>query len=198
MTLQERKTALRTAGRCYICIQRGHRASECQPTRRCVRCDGSHHVFICDAPNSRLKNSQQQSSTPAAQSTSTPTPTTSSPPIVPQKGTMMRPPAQGGQTPDSTHVVATHTPSSDDISLKTAMVVLYGPHGATKRVRCLLDTASHRTYITTEVAEFLNLKITGAEKLNVSGYGGGFTASNMKRFSVGVGRQDSKEPRCQL
>lgn len=52
-------------------------------------------------------------------------------------------------------------------------------------------TASHRTYITTEVAYFLGLAATVTEKLNVSGYGGGYTTSQMKRFAVGVGRQDS-------
>ena len=110
----------------------------------------------------------------------------------------MKLPAQGGQQSGSTHIVATHTPSSDDVSLKTSMVTLFGPNGSVKRVRCLLDTASHRTYLTTEVAEFLGLVPTGTERLNVSGYGGGYVASNMKRFAVGVGRQDGERPDCQL
>lgn len=64
------------------------------------------------------------------------------------------------------------------------MVTLYGPSGTTRRVRCLLDTAIHRTYLTTEVAEFLRLKEIGADQLNVSGYRGGYRSSNMKKYTL--------------
>lgn len=179
MSTAARKGALREAGRCYICTQRGHRADQCTSGRSCHRCQGKHHIFICDSPETRYPGSQPPgSNTPQTNSTTKTTPGNSVLPR-PQQGTYMQPP-----NPGSSHVCAAHTLSSADITLKTAMVVLYGPHGATKRIRCLLDTASHRTYITEEVAEFLELNKTGIENLNVGGYGGGYVSSSLTRYTL--------------
>ena len=44
-----RKTLARKYGRCFLCLFKGHRASNCTVKRRCNVCKGAHHVALCDA-----------------------------------------------------------------------------------------------------------------------------------------------------
>ena len=41
------KQALRKAGRCFVCLRRGHISRECRSHVRCPKCGGKHHVSIC-------------------------------------------------------------------------------------------------------------------------------------------------------
>ena len=43
----QRKDILRRNRRCFICLQRGHRARECE-RRKCRKCHGSQHQSICE------------------------------------------------------------------------------------------------------------------------------------------------------
>ena len=47
--IDTRKNILKRDGRCFHCLARGHRAQECDPSRRCRRCQGGHHQSICTA-----------------------------------------------------------------------------------------------------------------------------------------------------
>ena len=44
---------LKKANRCFLCLNRGHTASNCgkKGKARCVRCKKSHHISICDDGN---------------------------------------------------------------------------------------------------------------------------------------------------
>ena len=46
--VNERKNILVKYGRCFKCIQKGHRARDCKSIELCNKCGRSHHISICD------------------------------------------------------------------------------------------------------------------------------------------------------
>lgn len=47
--IDERKKLLFKFGRCFKCIDRGHRTPDCQITVKCKSCKGFHNTCLCDA-----------------------------------------------------------------------------------------------------------------------------------------------------
>ena len=39
----------RKYGRCFLCLFKGHRASNCSNKFRFKNCSGSHHIALCEA-----------------------------------------------------------------------------------------------------------------------------------------------------
>ncbi|GIY73017.1 hypothetical protein CEXT_687471 [Caerostris extrusa] len=71
-----------------------------------------------------------------------------------------------------------------EVLLMTLMVEVVSGN-MTKRVRCLLDCGSQRSYILRSTAEALHLKSFSSEKLTHSLFGGARTESkNHKRYSM--------------
>ena len=55
--VEERRKKLREAGRCFICLRRGHLARLCHSKKKCAHCSGRHHDSICSRvapPRQRL------------------------------------------------------------------------------------------------------------------------------------------------
>ena len=46
---KNRKNIARKYGRCFPCLFKGHRASNCNNKIRCKNCNGSHHIALCEA-----------------------------------------------------------------------------------------------------------------------------------------------------
>lgn len=46
-SVEERKRLLRDAGRCFVCLRRGHIVRQCTSKGRCPHCRGRHHGSIC-------------------------------------------------------------------------------------------------------------------------------------------------------
>ena len=44
---QARSEILRKDGRCFLCLGKGHKVSQCTATRRCRHCKKKHHQSIC-------------------------------------------------------------------------------------------------------------------------------------------------------
>ena len=42
-----RREVLMKEGRCFLCLSSGHRANQCNSTRRCRKCNRRHHQSIC-------------------------------------------------------------------------------------------------------------------------------------------------------
>ena len=42
-----RKNIARKYGRCFLCLFKSHRASNCNNKVRCKNCNGSHHITLC-------------------------------------------------------------------------------------------------------------------------------------------------------
>ncbi|XP_071042998.1 uncharacterized protein [Parasteatoda tepidariorum] len=72
---------------------------------------------------------------------------------------------------ETNNVVSNSSSGSADILLQTLQIRVLGP-SKTKVVRCLCDSASQRSYITRDVAEYLNLKTDHSEFLTHSLFGG--------------------------
>ena len=68
-TLNARKDVLKSSGRCFICLRKGHLAGNCRSGRRCYHCKGQHHGSICktrrahDPPTDTLQYSPPISTT---------------------------------------------------------------------------------------------------------------------------------------
>ena len=46
-----RKTLARKFGRCFKCLDKGHRANNCSVSTKCKKCNGTHRVALCDNDN---------------------------------------------------------------------------------------------------------------------------------------------------
>ena len=46
---ESRKQVLRNKGRCYLCLKSGHLSRNCKSPVKCFKCQGAHHVAICDS-----------------------------------------------------------------------------------------------------------------------------------------------------
>ena len=42
-----RKQILRSSGRCYNCLRKGHIGRRCRSLSKCQQCKGGHHISIC-------------------------------------------------------------------------------------------------------------------------------------------------------
>ena len=79
---EERKRALRTSGRCYICLRRNHISRNCRSQARCNKCNGRHHSSLCstssNAGASALATQPSVSGNRPSASTGTPQASTTS------------------------------------------------------------------------------------------------------------------------
>lgn len=46
-SVDARKQALRSSGRCFNCLGRGHLSRTCRSSTRCSNCRGKHHTSVC-------------------------------------------------------------------------------------------------------------------------------------------------------
>ena len=74
--LGERKNILRRDGRCFVCLQFGHRGNQC--SKKCRQCSGKHHQSICEKrspgprdPGTEQEPNQSENTSVKAASTST-------------------------------------------------------------------------------------------------------------------------------
>ena len=58
-----RKNVARKYGRCFICLPKGHRASNCRNKSKCSVCNGSHHVALCNKDR-EVESKEEKSACP--------------------------------------------------------------------------------------------------------------------------------------
>ena len=60
-----RKTLVLKYGRCFLCLVKGHRASNCSSKIKCRNCNRAHHVALCDASlrDEKTDKNEQESHT---------------------------------------------------------------------------------------------------------------------------------------
>ena len=57
---RKRKQILRSSGRCFVCLRRGHISRNCRSRGRCRGCGGRHHTTICDQTVTQTENGSTQ------------------------------------------------------------------------------------------------------------------------------------------
>jgi len=150
---KERKDILRKFARCYKCLVKGHRASDCKQTIVCVNCKGEHHSALCNKAKGveEAHGGRNDSNAPSNNDTS-------------------RPGAQKVASPGNYYVGA-----GGKVALQTAQARV-----GIARVRVLFDSGSHKSFITTKVAETAGLTSVRREWLNVCTFGGGTGKSGLR------------------
>ena len=71
---------------------------------------------------------------------------------------------------NASNTITASTTSDADVLLKTATVLLRGPNG-TRKILCFFDDGSQKSFIRKELADELNLEITGQDNLMISHFG---------------------------
>ena len=118
--VEARKQILKSSGRCYTCLRKGHIGRDCRSRSKCTRCNGRHHISICEKDSQRESMQSSPISVPAA-----PTPQPDPPRTTPtfqSRGT--------GLNPDATVYTATPTASlyvdaDKTVLLQTAQADIY-------------------------------------------------------------------------
>ena len=65
--VQARKNILRNKSRCFVCLRSGHVGRNCKSKLKCHRCNGRHHISICeDSSHSGPQSSSGGSNVPKA------------------------------------------------------------------------------------------------------------------------------------
>ena len=153
--INARKEALRKAGRCYVCLRKGHISRECRSTGSCNKCRGRHHNTICPR---RIESTVNQ-------------PTTS--PDLTAEGQEGTNQASGGiHRPTNVTYVDSQTP----ILLQTARLQLCNPNDTLAPPRCvearaIMDSGSQRSYVTCRLRESLHLPTKRTESLHIKTFG---------------------------
>ena len=136
-TVTARKEEIK--GHCFICLKQGHQQKNCTVKKACVYCKqrNIHHRGLCITKFPVEKSSEM---------------------------------AHSVTEPLSATVATEHTLLSSDeqVLMQTTTVEVENLQRSRQvTTRLLLDTGSQRTFITNELAEKLQLPITGSETLTV-------------------------------
>ena len=138
---EQRKQMLRTSGRCFVCLRRGHLSRQCRSKSRCPNCRGRHHSSICTT-SSEPTNSQSNTN-PTPMNTGT-TPHTSL--LVGAKETVLL----------QTASIKVYNPDNRDKHVQ---------------IRAIFDTGSQQSYVTRNIKEALDLKPSETKAITVMTFG---------------------------
>ena len=143
-----RKSILKSSGRCFNCLRKGHMSRFCRSTSRCQRCKRKHHTSICEPGGE-----QRQPSSLATPSLSGLSPNA--------------PPFQSSQT---TSNVCSNL--SRVVFLQTARAMIKNPtDGSMIEVRVLFDGGSQRSYLSERARDLLHLEACGEHSLSIATFG---------------------------
>ena len=151
----ERKCLLSRYARCFLCLNKGHRAFQCRTKILCKHCKGKHHSLICSSRHCRptsIDKSNISANKEAKLQTSAST-------------KHLNPDAEVwvGST-------GSFCPTSGErVALQTALAKV---EGSEKRKVCVLfDSGSKKTFISAKVVDKLELKPLREEQLGIKTFG---------------------------
>ena len=148
--LDERKRIIRKFGRCFICLQKGHRAAECRKTYKCKNCRESHHTSICN--NEQQEQDVNESDGSGVVVGISHDSGNGEPPVVESSGLHVR---NGGS-----------------IALQTAQAILRIKNGKQPvKCRVMFDSGSQRSFVTTAIVKLLGGKPMEKEWMRINGFG---------------------------
>ena len=141
--------------RCFLCLKRGHGASECNRLVQCRKCKKRHHQSICNVSKPPEDHSLPKNEKPLENQHLNP------------EG------SNNTNHNDNTRTLsATNFTEKSSVVLQTATATACGTSSsATIPVRILFDGGSQRSYITKDVKDRLGLSPKRVETLNLSTFG---------------------------
>ncbi|XP_011408081.1 PREDICTED: uncharacterized protein LOC105315219 [Amphimedon queenslandica] len=155
---ESRKQLLRKAGRCFVCLKRGHVSVACRSSIKCSKCGNRHHISICPR-NDSDKHAQQPLEGKSSGTSSG-----------------LNPEAREFNTQSTATCLAENTAlltGNETIMLQTAQATVYNirepEHRA--RVRIILDSGSQRSYVTDRVKTALRLASKGKRTMSIATFG---------------------------
>ena len=145
-TPEERKAVLMKFSRCFICLNKGHRAFQCRSRARCKHCNGRHHYLLCQDKTPPSKAPQPSDASPSLN------------PNAPSYNSLLG--LDSAKPRASAH---------ERVALQTALAAVEGKVGS--RVRVMFDSGSQKTFVTESVVKSLGLKVLREEELGVKTFG---------------------------
>ncbi|XP_078384164.1 uncharacterized protein LOC144666642 [Oculina patagonica] len=141
----ERKQIAKRFGRCFVCLQRGHKAVCCECKEKC-KCGLWHHPALCDNQCKEPKVENENSRSAISSESHKPTETGA----------------------------ALHVNSRARVVLQTAQAMA-STSGVTKiqgcKIRVIFDAGSQRSYVSEKLAEMLQLKSIGSTIMETGTFG---------------------------
>lgn len=147
--MKARREILKSSGRCFNCLRRGHVAGKCRSQNVCRHCRKKHHTSICDGGGTR------NPSLATPQAPVTPTLDPDAPPFESTATTLC-----AGEM--------------KTVLLQTAKARVYNPSSSSqpaRELRVLLDSGSQRSYITERARSLLKLDSEGEQRLSIATFG---------------------------
>lgn len=145
--IPERRAIVNKKKLCYLCLKPGHPWFQCRGRiQNCRNCKKRHHQSLCEQGSNRPASNNNNSA-----------------------------PVQGGQInvqfdnqgSQSSAALTTGSEESSVILLQTARADISDRSGGNVRVRCVLDGASHRSFIQEQVSQKLELEVVGTESVSL-------------------------------
>ena len=121
----QRKTTLKKAGRCFVCLKRHHLSRDCRSPIKCARCNGRHHTSICREGNGNSQPASNNGSSSQNQELTSQT-----------------------HTSVTTQLYCVNT--AVPVLLQTAKAYVHKPDDPScgMTIRLMLDGGSQRSYVT--------------------------------------------------
>ena len=167
--VEARRKILRNTSRCFSCLRKGHIGRDCRSRSKCGRCNGRHHISICERAGQRELTQPPPTSVP-----------TTPPPQHDQSRSNQMSQLRGtGPNLDSAATNVTPTTASlyvdadKTVLLQTAQASIFNPQRsqASLQVRVVLDTGSQRSYITDRAKDALSLTPENVQCLSIVTFG---------------------------
>ena len=165
--MKGRKDILRRDGRCFVCLQFGHRGSQC--SWQCRQCNGKHHQSICERKINKFENTGEKTQ----KKNRSPADVEDSNQVENEKSLTAN--TLGGEDRTSTAnqtiaAVGNLKGNKRTIFLQTATTTACA-NGTEIPVRILMDSGSQRTYVTDALKNKLSLNPERSEVLNLNTFG---------------------------
>ena len=173
-SIQARKEILKKKGRCFLCLASGHRVSQCNPNKKCRRCQRRHHQSICEAAvsNSNANASNSNASNTNGNHTNASN-TNVSHTNMSNTDVSHTNISNTNETTAEATTLTSPPPRTNKVKilLQTARTQAYAVNGERIPVRVLFDSGSQKSYITNRLKTRLGLTPIKKELLNLNVFG---------------------------
>lgn len=144
----EKLDAAKKKGLCFNCLKPSHLSVHCKSKSVCRNCQHRHHTSLCFKKfGNKIPYRQQQHEINDSTSETK------------------------AETVDQIASLNTTVTTEKKVVLQTIVTIAVGPKNIRKRVRAVMDTASHRSFITETLADELKLSKTVKENITIQTLG---------------------------